>query len=78
MVHVRDVMTSEVVTVGLGGTYGEMVDRLLSHHISGLPVVDGDGILLGLVTEADLVSREAIRAVSAPAVGHHRRLPARP
>ena len=36
-----------------------MVDRLLAHDISGLPVVDARGILLGLVTEADLVSREA-------------------
>jgi CBS domain-containing protein len=59
MVHVRDVMTTDVVTVGLEATYGEMVDRLLAHDISGLPVVDADGILLGLVTEADLVSREA-------------------
>lgn len=59
MVHVRDVMTTDVVTVGLDATYGEMVDHLLAHDISGLPVVDTDGILLGLVTEADLVSREA-------------------
>lgn len=59
MVHVRDVMTTDLVTVGLEATYGEMVDRLLSHDISGLPVVDADGILLGLVTEGDLVSREA-------------------
>jgi CBS domain-containing protein len=59
VVHVRDVMTTDVVTVGLDATYSEMVDLLLSHDISGLPVVDADGILLGLVTEADLVSREA-------------------
>jgi CBS domain-containing protein len=59
VVHVRDVMTTDVVTVGLEATYGEMVDLLLAHDISGLPVVDADDILLGLVTEADLVSREA-------------------
>lgn len=59
MVHVRDVMTTDLVTVGVDSTYDEMVDRLLAHDISGLPVVDADGALLGLVTDADLVSREA-------------------
>lgn len=57
--HVRDVMTRDVITVGPDETYGEIADRLLSHHISGLPVVDADGIVVGIVTEADLVSREA-------------------
>jgi CBS domain-containing protein len=52
-------MTTYVVTADLDATYDEMVDRLLAHDISGLPVVDSDGVLLGLVTEADLVSREA-------------------
>ena len=36
-----------------------MVDRLLSADISGVPVVDAGGRLLGIVTEADLVSKEA-------------------
>lgn len=59
MVHVRDVMTTDVVTVGPDATYLEIVDRLLAHDVSGVPVVDGDRSLLGIVTEADLVSREA-------------------
>lgn len=59
MVHVRDVMTSDVVSVGPEATYGEIADRLLAHDVSGLPVIDDDGTLLGIVTEADLVSREA-------------------
>ncbi|MBN2623451.1 MAG: CBS domain-containing protein [Acidimicrobiales bacterium] len=57
--HVRDVMTTDVVTVGPGASYGEIADRLLAHDISGLPVIDDDGTLVGMVTEADLVSREA-------------------
>lgn len=52
-------MTTDVVTVRPEATYGEIVDRLLSHDIGGVPVIDADGILLGVVTEADLVSREA-------------------
>src|SRR5690606_11267370 len=59
MVRVRDVMTTDVVTVGPDATYGEIADRLLAHDISGVPVIDEAGMLLGIVTEADLVSREA-------------------
>lgn len=59
MVHVRDVMTSEPVTVSPGASYGEIADLLLAHDISSLPVIESDGTLLGIVTEADLVSREA-------------------
>jgi CBS domain-containing protein len=39
-VKIGDVMTTEVVTVGPKTTFGEMVDALLEHDISGLPVVD--------------------------------------
>jgi CBS domain-containing protein len=56
---VRDVMSSPAVTVGPAATFGEVVDRLLAHDISGLPVVDDGGRLLGMITEADLVSKEA-------------------
>jgi CBS domain-containing protein len=58
-VHVRDVMTTNIVEVSPETTYADIVDRLLAHDISGLPVVDSDGTLVGIVTEADLVSREA-------------------
>jgi CBS-domain-containing membrane protein len=56
---VRDIMQPEVITVGLETTFVELVDKLLTHDISGLPVVDGEGRLLGIVTEADLVSKGA-------------------
>lgn len=56
---VRDVMTSPVITVAPGASFSEIVDTLLTHEISGVPVVDGDQRLLGLVTEADIVSKAA-------------------
>lgn len=56
---VGDVMSSPVVTVGPEAPFPEIVDRLLTAGISGVPVVDADGRLLGIVTEADLVSKEA-------------------
>jgi CBS domain-containing protein len=56
---VKDVMTTEVLTVREDTPFKEVVDLLVEHRISGVPVVDGDGKLLGIVTEADLVCKEA-------------------
>jgi len=58
-VRVRDVMTTEVVTASPDAPFPELVDLLVAHDISGLPVVDDDGTLMGIVTEADLVSKQA-------------------
>ena len=56
---VRQVMTAPAVTVDADASFADIVDLLLANDISGLPVVDSDGALLGIVTEADLVSNEA-------------------
>lgn len=56
---VRDVMTSAVITVQPETTFKETAQRLLDYGVTGLPVVDGEGRLVGLVTEADLMSKEA-------------------
>lgn len=56
---VRDVMTTTVVTATPDTSFPDLVDRLLHYGISGLPVVDDHGHLVGIVTEADLVSKEA-------------------
>lgn len=52
-------MTTAVVTVGPEATFAEVVDTLLDNDVGGVPVVDGAGRLLGMVTEADLVAKEA-------------------
>ncbi len=39
--------------------FSDIVDTLLHNDVSGLPVVDESGALLGVVTEADLMSNEA-------------------
>jgi len=57
--NVRDVMTTPVITVRPQATCAEIIDVLLAHDISGVPVVDGDDHLVGIVTEADLISHEA-------------------
>jgi CBS domain-containing protein len=55
-----DVMTRNVVTVSPDTTVPELVKILLSRNISGVPVVDNDGTLVGIVTEGDLVRRSEL------------------
>jgi CBS domain-containing protein len=55
---VRNVMTREVVTVDEQAPFTEMVRRMAVHKMSALPVVDGDGRLVGIVSEADLLRKE--------------------
>jgi CBS domain-containing protein len=55
---VRDVMTSDVVTVGPETSLKEVATTLLQHRISGLPVVDEKGEVLGVVSEGDILSKE--------------------
>lgn len=56
---VKDVMTTEVVTVREDTPFKDIVELLVEHRISGVPVVDANGLLVGMVTEADLVSKKA-------------------
>src|SRR3954468_2424997 len=52
---VRDVMDSNPATVGPDATVEDVVHTLRTNELPGVPVVDGDGRCLGIVTEADLV-----------------------
>jgi CBS domain-containing protein len=55
---VRDVMTSAAVTVSPETPFTRMAATLLENDISGVPVVDGDHRLVGVVSEADMVDRQ--------------------
>ena len=59
MMKARQVMTTDVVSVEPDTPFKELVRLLIEHDVSGLPVVDRSGRLVGVVTEADLVSKEA-------------------
>jgi CBS domain-containing protein len=52
---VRQIMTADPVTVAPDASVEEVVRLMRTHELPGLPVVDGDGGLLGIVTESDLV-----------------------
>jgi len=55
----RDLMTPDVVTVPPGTPVMAMARLLADRGISAVPVVDGAGKVLGIVTEADLIRRLA-------------------
>ena len=55
---VESVMTDEVVTARPSTSFHELVRLLDKHRISALPIVDDDGRLVGLVSEADLLVKE--------------------
>jgi CBS domain-containing protein len=52
-----DLMTSFVVTVRPDATIEYAAQLMLQYRISGLPVMDSDGAVLGIVTEGDLLRR---------------------
>jgi CBS domain-containing protein len=54
---VAEVMTSNVLTIGPDASIAEMVKLMLDNRISGLPVVDDGGNLVGIVTEGDCLRR---------------------
>lgn len=51
----KDIMTREVITVGPEDKVEKVAKILVDHRISGIPVVDSDRHVLGIVTEKDLM-----------------------
>jgi CBS domain-containing protein len=54
---VAEIMTRDPVTVAPGASIADAAQLMLDRHISGLPVKAGDGALVGVVTEGDLLRR---------------------
>ncbi|MGA7576577.1 MAG: CBS domain-containing protein [Desulfobaccales bacterium] len=57
MLQARDIMTTEVLTVSPETLVSDLAKTLVGKNISGVPVVDADGRLVGIVTQSDLVER---------------------
>jgi len=53
----KDIMTTDIVTIAPSLGVEEIATLLLSHNISGVPVVDDRDRLVGLVSEGDLLRR---------------------
>lgn len=60
--HAQDIMTSPVITALPEAEVLDIVKLMLDNSISALPIVSEKGILLGLVSEGDLIRRSEIGA----------------
>lgn len=59
--HVRDLMTTDVVAVGPGTSTRDAARMMFRYRVSGLPVVDPDDHVLGIITEGDFLEMELKR-----------------
>jgi len=57
MLTAKDIMTKDVITVSPDTTVKELGKIFIENGISGAPVIDRKGDLIGIVTENDLISR---------------------
>lgn len=55
MVKAKDIMSTTVTTVHEYANVMEVIKLLVEHNVTGLPVVDDSGRLLGMVTEKDIL-----------------------
>lgn len=56
-VTARDIMSRDLVAILPAATFRELVELLARHRISGVPVVEEGGRLVGVATEADVLAR---------------------
>jgi CBS domain-containing protein len=54
------IMTHRVITVGPDISIAEAANTMLHHHVSGLPVVNTAGNLIGIISEGDFIRRAEI------------------
>ena len=53
----RDIMTRTILSVTPDHSIRHAAQIMLDHHVSGLPVIDDAGGLVGMLTEGDLLRR---------------------
>jgi CBS domain-containing membrane protein len=56
MLTVADIMTREPYTLGPDDTLATARNRMAEHHIRHIPIVSGEGSLIGLVSQRDVLS----------------------
>jgi CBS domain-containing protein len=61
--NVADIMTRDVITVAPTASIHEAARRMVEHGVSGLPVVNAQGVAIGIITEGDLILRQKAPAV---------------
>jgi CBS-domain-containing membrane protein len=76
-VPVAQVMSERVVAVRADAEFAEIVAALRRFHVASLPVIDADDRVIGLISEDDLLAKEADEPRSIGLFGRLRRRPGR-
>jgi len=58
MLNAGDIMTTDVMTVKKETPLSELAEILTKNHINGVPVVDDEGLLIGIICESDLIRKD--------------------
>ena len=58
MLNASDIMTTEVITVKKDTSLKALARILYKNNINGVPVVDDDGLLTGIICESDLIRKD--------------------
>lgn len=68
-IRARDLMSRHVVAVGADVSINDAIKIMLTQHISGLPVLDPQGKLVGIVSEGDFLRRAEVGTDKKEAAG---------
>jgi CBS domain-containing protein len=71
MLTAGDIMTDALVTIRPNAPIEDAIEILLTREISGLPVIDEDGCLVGLITEFALLAMVYDHQVKSHTVDQH-------
>ncbi len=63
MAAAKDIMTAEVVTCAPKDKVKDVIAKLVANQISGMPVVDENCVVVGMITEADVLDARASASV---------------
>ena len=53
----QDIMTKNVISAAVDTTVEQITALMMKNHISAVPILDGDGTVIGLISEGDLMRR---------------------
>lgn len=59
---VQDLMTPKVICVAPDTPFKEIAETLARHNVTAVPVIDDEGVLVGIASEGDLLAKEAYGA----------------
>ncbi|MDM8516525.1 CBS domain-containing protein [Desulfobacterales bacterium HSG16] len=58
MLTAKDVMTKDVISVSEETEISESARLMLENRINGLPVLDGNGVIVGIICQSDLIAQQ--------------------